>query len=72
VLLASAMLALELVVQLPFLGFNVLQAVFGTVAVVMAALAWQARRSGGWRPVAGQRPEGSRSELVSLGGVTKR
>ncbi len=52
VLFASAMLALELVVQMPFLGLNVLQAVFGTVAVVMAALAWQARRSGGWSPAA--------------------
>jgi hypothetical protein len=78
VLLASALLAVELLVQMPFLGLNVLQAVFGTVAVAMAVLAWQARRSGGWsatpepQAAAGQRPEGSRSELVSLGGVTKR
>ena len=33
--------ALEVLVQMPFLGLNVLQAVFGTVAVVMAVLAWQ-------------------------------
>ena len=89
VMVASGLLAVELLVQVPFLGFNVMQAVFGAVAVVMAALAWRARA--GWRPVrdvpreirrdvrdvrevaaAGQRPEGSRSELVSLGGVTKR
>ena len=39
VLLASASLALELLVQIPFLGPSVLQAVFGTIAVGMAILA---------------------------------
>ncbi len=50
VLAASALLAVELLVQLPFLGFNPLQAVFGSVAVVMALLARDASRKGGWRP----------------------
>lgn len=79
VLVASAMLGVELLVQIPFLGPSVLQAVFGAVALTMAVLAWQARGSGAWRtpvqpvpPVEGQRPEGSRSELVSLGGSTNR
>jgi hypothetical protein len=48
VLLASATLALELLVQIPFLGPSLLQAVFGTIAVAMAILADQARRSGWW------------------------
>lgn len=49
VLLASATLALELVVQIPFVGPSILQAVFGAVSVTLAVLA---RRSvaGGWRP----------------------
>ena len=46
VLLASATLALELLVQIPFLGLSVLQAVFGTIAIVIAALALRARRAG--------------------------
>ena len=48
VLVASALLVVELVVQIPFIGPSLLQAVFGTVAVVMAALALRARRLGGW------------------------
>jgi len=48
VLLASATLALELLVQIPFLGPSLLQAVFGTIAVGMAILALRARRSGWW------------------------
>ena len=48
VLVASAPLVVELVVQIPFIGPSLLQAVFGTVAVVMAALALRARRLGGW------------------------
>ncbi len=39
VLLAGAALVVELLVQIPFLGVSVLQAVMGTVAVVLAALA---------------------------------
>jgi hypothetical protein len=35
-------------VQLPFVGFGVLQVVFGMVVVTMTALAWRARRRG-WR-----------------------
>ena len=50
VLAASALLAVELLVQIPFLGLNPLQAVLGSVAVVMGALAWDASLSGGWRP----------------------
>ncbi len=50
VLIASGVLAIELAVQVPFVGPSVLQAVFGAVAVTMAALAWAARDS--WRPTA--------------------
>ena len=39
-----ATLAIELVVQIPFLGWSVLQAIFGAVAVGLAVLALQARR----------------------------
>jgi hypothetical protein len=46
VLLASATLALELLVQIPFLGPSLLQVVFGTIAIAMAALALRARRTG--------------------------
>lgn len=49
VLLAAAALAVELLAQIPFLGPSVLQAVLGAVAVVLAALAGDARRRG-WRP----------------------
>jgi hypothetical protein len=47
VLVASALLVVELVVQIPFVGPSVLQAVFGTVAVVLAVLALVARPT--WR-----------------------
>ena len=48
VLLASALLAIELLVQIPFLGFSMLQAIFGAVAVGMAAVGLLARRAGWW------------------------
>jgi hypothetical protein len=48
VLLGSATLALELLVQIPFLGPSLLQAIFGTIAIGMAILADRARRSGWW------------------------
>jgi hypothetical protein len=48
VLLASASLAIELLVQIPFLGFSVLQLIFGAVAVGMAVVGLLARRDG-WR-----------------------
>jgi hypothetical protein len=44
VLVASAVLAVELLVQIPFLGFSIFQAVFGAIAIGMAALALLARR----------------------------
>jgi hypothetical protein len=57
VLLASATLALELLVQIPFLGPSLLQAVFGTIAIAMAALALRARSAGWWpRPAGTRRP----------------
>ena len=57
VLLASGTLALELLVQIPFLGPSLLQAVFGTIAVAMALLADRARRSGWWPwPAHSRRP----------------
>ena len=48
VLVASGTLAVELVVQIPFVGPSALQAVFGTVAVGLAGLAVDARRGGWW------------------------
>jgi hypothetical protein len=55
VLLASALLATELLVQIPFLGFSVLQLIFGVVAVGMAVVGLLAGRAGWWphrRPAA--------------------
>jgi hypothetical protein len=49
VVLASVSLATELIVQIPFLGLNVMQAVFGSLAALLAVLAVHARRLG-WRP----------------------
>ena len=49
VLLASALLVSELLVQIPFLGFSVLQLIFGALAIGMAVVAIWARRAG-WRP----------------------
>ncbi len=48
VLVASALLATELVVQVPFIGPSALQAVFGSAAIALGALALHARRRG-WR-----------------------
>ncbi len=47
VLVASALLAVELLVQIPFVGPSLFQAVFGTVAIVLAVLALIARPT--WR-----------------------
>jgi hypothetical protein len=49
VLVASALLLVEVTVQIPFVGPSVLQAVMGTIAVLLAALAWTARRRGTWQ-----------------------
>jgi hypothetical protein len=48
VLLARALLAIELLVQIPFLGLSILQAIFGAVAVGMAAMGLLTRRAGWW------------------------
>jgi hypothetical protein len=48
VLLASATLAIELLVQIPFLGPSWLQVLFGAVAISMTALALRAKRTGWW------------------------
>ena len=48
VLLASALLATELLVQIPFIGINILQLIFGAVAVGMAVVGLLARRAGWW------------------------
>ena len=61
VLLASATLALELLVQIPFLGPSVLQVVFGTIAIAMAVLALRARRAGWWPRPSRSRRSGRRS-----------
>ena len=46
VLIASAALAVDVVAQIPFVGFNVLQLVFGLIAAVMVVLALAAQRRG--------------------------
>jgi hypothetical protein len=46
VLIASALLLIEVTVQIPFVGPSMLQVVFGTLAVVLAGLALHARRAG--------------------------
>lgn len=43
VLVASALLAIELLVQIPFLGVNGLQAAMALVGGTAAAVAWRAR-----------------------------
>lgn len=48
VLLGSALLATELLVQIPFLGPSILQLIFGTVAAGMAVVGLLARRAGWW------------------------
>ena len=48
VLLASATLAIELLVQIPFLGPSWLQVLFGAVAISMTTLAMRAKRAGWW------------------------
>jgi hypothetical protein len=48
VLLASALLAIEVLVQIPFLGFSMLQPIFGAVAVAMGVVALLARRYDWW------------------------
>ena len=46
VLIASAGLCIDVVVQIPFVGFHVLQLVFGLIAVAMALHAFATRRHG--------------------------
>jgi hypothetical protein len=48
VLTASALLITELLFQIPFVGFSVLQLIFGSVAAAMAVIALMARRAGWW------------------------
>lgn len=48
VLVGSALLATELLFQIPFLGFSVLQLIVGIVAVGMAMVGLLARRAGWW------------------------
>jgi hypothetical protein len=50
VLAASALLITELLFQIPFVGFSVLQLIFGGVAAAMAVIALVARRAGWWPP----------------------
>jgi hypothetical protein len=56
VLVASGTLALELAVQIPFIGPSALQAVFGAFAVGLAGLALDARRLGWWHTPLDGRP----------------
>jgi hypothetical protein len=55
VLLGAATLAIELIVQIPFLGWSVLQAVFGAMAASLVILALLARRRG-WNTSASNPP----------------
>jgi hypothetical protein len=48
VMFASATLATELLVQIPFLGPSWLQAIFAVVAISMTVLASRAKRAGWW------------------------
>jgi hypothetical protein len=48
VLLASGLLAVELLVQVPFLGVNGLQVAMATIGGTAAALAWRGRHT--WGP----------------------
>jgi hypothetical protein len=48
VLLASTLLATELLVEIPFLGLSMLQLIFGAVAVGIAIVGLLARRAGWW------------------------
>lgn len=48
VLMASALLAAELLVQIPFLGFSLLQLIFGAVTIGMAFVGLRARTAGWW------------------------
>jgi hypothetical protein len=45
---ASALLLVEVAVQIPFVGPSALQAVFGSVALGLGGLALVARRRGTW------------------------
>jgi hypothetical protein len=45
VMVASGLLAVELLVQIPFLGVNGLQAAMALIGGTAAALAWHARRT---------------------------
>ena len=49
VLVGSALLATELLFQIPFLGFSALQIIFSTAAIGMSVIAFLARKAG-WRP----------------------
>jgi hypothetical protein len=55
VLVASATLAIEILVQIPFLGPSPFQVVFGGIAVTMAGLALLARRAAGRSASSGSR-----------------
>ena len=65
VLLASALLAAELPVQIPFLGFSMLQLIFGAVAIGMAVVGLLARGTGWWpgRRLAAEPPADGIAEL---------
>jgi len=54
VVLASVTMAVEVLVQIPFIGLNPLQAIFGGLAVVLGALGVHAWRTG-WRPTRSNR-----------------
>jgi hypothetical protein len=56
VIVAAVLLLVEVLVQIPFVGPSVLQAVMGSIAVVLGVLGLVVRRSGSWSRAAGVRP----------------
>ena len=60
VVLASVTMAVEVLVQIPFIGLNPLQAVFGGLAAVLGALGVHAWRTG-WHPAGANRRAAARS-----------
>ena len=71
VLAASALLITELLFQIPFVGFSVLQLIFGGVAAAMVVIALMARRAGWW-PRRRRSVEGPTDGIQARGATTLR
>jgi len=64
VFIAACTMAVEVAVQIPFIGPSWLQAVFGGLAAVLAVLAARARRRG-WRPTSPHEAPGDRPHKLT-------